>query len=119
MVAQAADSTEEGPDRHAARDRRADRLTRFPCRWPSGGIGGEPTTRVPFQTLLLAVKPVGRHHGLVHLSWPSAGLMAPTRRGLTLGLVLTVTLVAFEALAVITILPPSRTTSAASACTDG
>jgi MFS family permease len=31
--------------------------------------------------------------------------MAPTRRGLTLGLVLTVTLVAFEALAVITILP--------------
>jgi MFS family permease len=34
-----------------------------------------------------------------------AGLMAPARRGLTIGLVLTITLVAFEALAVITILP--------------
>jgi MFS family permease len=34
-----------------------------------------------------------------------AGLMEPARRGLTIGLVLTVTLVAFEALAVITILP--------------
>ncbi len=33
------------------------------------------------------------------------GLFAPARRGLTIGLVLTVTLVAFEALAVITILP--------------
>ncbi|HYJ73445.1 MAG TPA: MFS transporter, partial [Actinomycetota bacterium] len=31
--------------------------------------------------------------------------MAPARRGLTIGLVLTITLVAFEALAVITILP--------------
>jgi MFS family permease len=34
-----------------------------------------------------------------------AGLMTPARRGLTVGLVLTITLVAFEALAVITILP--------------
>jgi MFS family permease len=34
-----------------------------------------------------------------------AGLMTPARRGLTIGLVLTITLVAFEALAVITILP--------------
>src|SRR4029453_13953856 len=34
-----------------------------------------------------------------------AGLMTPARRGLTMGLVLTITLVAFEALAVITILP--------------
>jgi MFS family permease len=34
-----------------------------------------------------------------------AGLMTPGRRGLTVGLVLTITLVAFEALAVITILP--------------
>src|SRR5829696_7482234 len=34
-----------------------------------------------------------------------AGLMSPARRGLTMGLVLTITLVAFEALAVITILP--------------
>jgi MFS family permease len=34
-----------------------------------------------------------------------AGLMSPARRGLTIGLVLTITLVAFEALAVITILP--------------
>jgi len=33
------------------------------------------------------------------------GLLAPSRRGLTVGLVLTITLVAFEALAVITILP--------------
>jgi MFS family permease len=33
------------------------------------------------------------------------GLMSPPRRGLTVGLVLTITLVAFEALAVITILP--------------
>src|SRR6266702_4911728 len=33
------------------------------------------------------------------------GLFAPARRALTVGLVLTVTLVAFEALAVITILP--------------
>jgi len=31
--------------------------------------------------------------------------MTPARRGLTIGLVLTITLVAFEALAVITILP--------------
>ncbi len=35
----------------------------------------------------------------------AAGLFAPARRALTIGLVLTVTLVAFEALAVITILP--------------
>ncbi len=35
----------------------------------------------------------------------SEGLFAPSRRALTIGLVLTVTLVAFEALAVITILP--------------
>jgi MFS family permease len=35
----------------------------------------------------------------------TAGLFAPARRALTVGLVLTVTLVAFEALAVITILP--------------
>jgi MFS family permease len=34
-----------------------------------------------------------------------AGLMTPARRGLTIGLVLTITLVAFEALAVITVLP--------------
>src|SRR6266511_2629869 len=33
------------------------------------------------------------------------GLFAPARRALTIGLVLTVTLVAFEALAVVTILP--------------
>jgi MFS family permease len=33
------------------------------------------------------------------------GLLSPPRRGLTIGLVLTITLVAFEALAVITILP--------------
>jgi MFS family permease len=33
------------------------------------------------------------------------GLFAPSRRALTIGLVLTVTLVAFEALAVVTILP--------------
>ena len=36
---------------------------------------------------------------------PGRGLLAPARRALTFGLVLTVTLVAFEALAVITILP--------------
>ncbi|HZD69169.1 MAG TPA: MFS transporter, partial [Actinomycetes bacterium] len=35
----------------------------------------------------------------------AAGLFEPSRRTLTIGLVLTVTLVAFEALAVITILP--------------
>jgi MFS family permease len=35
----------------------------------------------------------------------AGGLLAPSRRGLTIGLVLTITLVAFEALAVITILP--------------
>jgi MFS family permease len=35
----------------------------------------------------------------------AGGLLAPARRGLTVGLVLTITLVAFEALAVITILP--------------
>jgi MFS family permease len=35
----------------------------------------------------------------------AAGLFAPARRALTIGLVLTVTLVAFEALAVVTILP--------------
>ena len=42
------------------------------------------------------------------MKWSSqrpAGLMTPARRGLTIGLVLTITLVAFEALAVITILP--------------
>src|SRR6266511_2703006 len=35
----------------------------------------------------------------------AGGLLAPSHRGLTVGLVLTITLVAFEALAVITILP--------------
>jgi MFS family permease len=35
----------------------------------------------------------------------AGGLLAPSRRALTLGLVITVTLVAFEALAVVTILP--------------
>ena len=40
-----------------------------------------------------------------HVSRPADGLWSPKRRSLTVGLVLTITLVAFEALAISTVLP--------------
>ena len=50
---------------------------------------------------------------------PVQGLWAPQTRGLTAGLVLSITFVASEALAVVTVMPVAAHELAACACTGG
>src|SRR5918992_4034468 len=54
----------EGPGLHQSGGHAGGtRAMPLPCRWPNGGLGGWPTTGVPFQIRPLPVQPAGRPGG--------------------------------------------------------